>query len=532
MVDRTSLIFRNSLLKTERGRLLPDVSTDAPAISVLFVTEGFLEPSGDLGFQRVVEAVRAQSGLAVTVHFAEFGALRDQPENVQEDRNMDHTGYRYTEFRFDSVIDGELVIDRYDEIWCIGAQPAGPADNNPNAENADNRRVTEHPKTSSAVEISALANWMDAGGGILAMGDHGFIGAAMNWNIPRVGSMRAWLRTDDPNTTVPDRVGIARHDTNRPTAGTNRIATANQSDEVPQAISWANADRRPHPLLSYGDGVVDVFPDHAHEGVVLASVDKTKKCWHDNSKDEFPAMGDLRPGPEVVAYGRVLGEGYDYTDKGPVNAKSFALVSAYDGHAISLGRVVVDSTWHHWMDLNLVNLQEDALAKIYAFYANTTAWLVGRSKQKSLMLAWLTDYVFSAGNMEDVTADGDPADLGRDALVEIGRNVNEGMISSAVESALAQSLSVFKSPELELMSPFTDYARHVFVGCIIQELAAVRDLTLQSDDESMKILSELSQGWGDRALADGVSKATAILRAAAISRRDAFDKLAGAMGGD
>ena len=40
-------------------------------------------------------------------------------------------------------------------------------------------------------------------------------------------------------------------------------------------------------------------------------------------------------------------------NKGPASAKKFGVVGAHNGHAAGVGRVVVDSTWHHWFDVNL-----------------------------------------------------------------------------------------------------------------------------------------------------------------------------------
>lgn len=44
------------------------------------------------------------------------------------------------------------------------------------------------------------------------------------------------------------------------------------------------------------------------------------------------------------------------SDSAEVQPKTFGVIGAYDGHAtdMGLGRVAVDSTWHHFFDLNLI----------------------------------------------------------------------------------------------------------------------------------------------------------------------------------
>lgn len=35
---------------------------------------------------------------------------------------------------------------------------------------------------------------------------------------------------------------------------------------------------------------------------------------------------------------------------------SFGLVSAYDGHPAGVGRITCDSTWHHFINVNLIGV--------------------------------------------------------------------------------------------------------------------------------------------------------------------------------
>ena len=89
---------------------------------------------------------------------------------------------------------------------------------------------------------------------------------------------------------------------------------------------------------------------------------------------EYPPAVDPqrpRPRPTVVAYGRTTS--FVQHEDGSVNAKRFLLIGAYDGDAAGIGRVVVDSTWHHWFSVNLVGLRTGnpaAYRRMQAYYRN------------------------------------------------------------------------------------------------------------------------------------------------------------------
>jgi hypothetical protein len=65
--------------------------------------------------------------------------------------------------------------------------------------------------------------------------------------------------------------------------------------------------------------------------------------------------------PEVVAAGDVIAgtkspalDSADHTGSSdPAEAITFGVIGAWDGHRVGKGRVVVDSTWHHFFNINL-----------------------------------------------------------------------------------------------------------------------------------------------------------------------------------
>jgi hypothetical protein len=78
---------------------------------------------------------------------------------------------------------------------------------------------------------------------------------------------------------------------------------------------------------------------------------------------EYPFVSgtSTRLEPEVIAHARVpagnMGSGVTGF-KQASQAHSFPVISAYDGHRAGVGRIVCDSTWHHFINVNLVGVVE------------------------------------------------------------------------------------------------------------------------------------------------------------------------------
>ena len=257
----------------------------------------------------------------------------------------DRNGFRFTEAGFD--------INQYDQIWFFGARSD----------------INDSERLSSA-ELAIVARWMDERqGGVFAVGDHYDLGASLCGRIPRVSTMRKWSTAQNP----PTNTGPNRHDTLR--RGHDNYYTFNdESDDIPMTTRvrryplWStNVFQRrwaPHPVLCGKDGVIDILPDHPHEGEVIEPSNPTAIFGFGTytNKPEYPEVNGHRELPNIIAWARVQGDhtegrgGAPGTDrnKGPANAKEFGAIGAYDGHQANVGRVVVDSTWHHWMDVNLI----------------------------------------------------------------------------------------------------------------------------------------------------------------------------------
>ncbi len=304
--------------------------------------------------------------------------------------------FRFTQPGFD--------INDYDQVWFFGART-----NENDAERLDDD------------ELEIISRWMDEEqGGVFACGDHADFGASMCSRIPRVKSMRKWT----PGQGVPQASGTNRHDTLM--KGHDAFYTFNdESDDIPMktrlrryphwsfspfSLRWS-----PHPVLCGRNGPIDVLPDHPHEGEVIEPTDPTASfAFNGYSNDEYPQVSGHRELPDIIAWARVQGDHTSVTDlnKGAANAKEFGAVGAYDGHRADIGRVVVDSTWHHWMDVNLIGRPDFPIdpidpvaagdpkkegflhssagqaeyARIKEYFLNVAKWLGAPAKQNCMFM--------------------------------------------------------------------------------------------------------------------------------------------------
>ena len=261
-------------------------------------------------------------------------------------------------------------LDGFDEVWLFGYTPGAPY--------------------LSPQEVQVIEAFMDAGGGVLAMGDHEDLGLGLCGGIKRVRSMRKWW-FDSPAPPAgmlraPDSTDLTRNDTQQPPL------PGSQSDAIAQPIypnyryawpywrPWWRRQKYPHPILCGPRGAITVFPDHAHEGDCILP---------------DPAFAGEFPGGvavEVIARGRnVVGRekgGFVISDP-----RAFGLLGVWDGHAASggtPGRVVVDATWHHWFNVNLTGLRTaggDTYADILAVFRNIAIWLAPKGKQAAMRRA-------------------------------------------------------------------------------------------------------------------------------------------------
>ncbi|MDZ4855738.1 MAG: hypothetical protein SGJ26_12915 [Nitrospirota bacterium] len=402
------------------------VVVDGGSFGSISLTEA---PSG-FGVGRVVRLLR-ESHIGCT-HFEVDTARRDSSTAGSPN---------YSSFRFDRQEAGQPVLNKYHEVWCFGFNPdnnAGPDSN-----------IT-HPGAlpMGDTELTALTTWMnDRRGGLLAMGDHDYLGASMCHRIPRIRSMRRWTNAQG----VPPIGGAGnpdthlRHDTNQPfTAaqlnGTAVISFSNQEDSKPQSIDWVpwisqqvsifQVRQRPHPILCHPvHGPIDVMPDHPHEGW----------CYEDDEIDltaplgvptltgsEYPTVGGNQPRPMIIAHGTTTPNPPFMLAKGPSPKKRFGMISVYDGHPGNVGRVATDSTWHHWFDENIQDIEAAGGAnwdKISRYYLNVAKWLAPPSVSDWCIVFDIITTHFTYLGFQEYSKNASVFDLGQSLHTHLVRHV-------------------------------------------------------------------------------------------------------------
>ena len=370
---------------------------DQLTIRVLVVADGDVNfNTGEFGLTRFLAALgkSASPGEIVKVTTAHRSS---RPTTLADLPN----------FTFDQV-PGGLHIDNYEQVWLFGFQ--GECD----------------PAITDA-ELRVITDFMSKGGGVFATGDHADLGAAMCGNIPRVRKMRRWhVKKLSPNERpAPSRNNSTRIDTLREGIDPG-FKSDDQKDAVPQEIrpkfffNQCRATVQPHDLLATQTFAISILPDHMHEGECVSAKELRDRMDEDQEiKSDFPERDGTneRVWPEIVAIATSAAGTFDPKEKiFPVDPRAFIVISAYDGHEAEvkddtgthpLGRVVVDASFHHFVNVNLngffdCDVPKEEFEMFARYYGNTLHWLLPPDKQRVYFLHLLRALRFSAPLVEDV----------------------------------------------------------------------------------------------------------------------------------
>ncbi len=267
----------------------------------------------------------------------------------------------YTNFTFTS---STLSKSQYDVLFLFGIRSGG---------------------SLPQAELDVIAQFMNQGGGVFATGDHATLGKEMCGDIPRVRGMRRW---DGPSASTANRLS-----TNDP--GTDNVFELNdQSDSIPQKIYPAYygdaVSSQPHALLQHpSKRIIEVLPDHPHESECTVPDAAALE-----NADEWPVddSGNTVE-PKIVALSMSYGGGFTGPSKEPIHTpRAFGAIAAYDGHLAEVGRICTDATWHHFVNINLINTSKgtgikanaDAYDRISTYYGNIANWLMPKRVRRCL----------------------------------------------------------------------------------------------------------------------------------------------------
>ena len=517
-----------------------------PTVKILVVVDGSIG-LGTAGFAlgKVIDLLESNE-FYNWVRFRVTGASREGTTAVNagaDSHNFTYTGFRFNMAGFD--------INSYDQVWLFGINPSI---HNPSG-NDDNFIGNAGNKPLSDAELKILAQWMDEKqGGVFATGDHGLLGASMCHRVPRVRNMRRWTLAQG----VPSQVNFDRKDTNqRIPSHTGSIPFNAQSDEVPQPIevlrkslySWGSRfflQRRyaPHEVLCGVDGVIDVLPDHPHEGEALGKrfgsggaqpVDLSQNFSFDGySAAEYPngVDGHARPEPEVIAIGHPKDFDIPHS-KGAKDTSPFGLLSVYDGEKAGVGRVLLDSTWHHWFNVNLEGFPADSAGykKIRNFFKNVAVWLSRKSLRSKMLTSatWNTAVLYYDPML--FTAQNTVWFLGDQARDVLGRSASRCTIREWIIDIFAVELDKrFRIPKPDpcLSCPPWEAFETAVLGGIFKRLSPLveRHRGVERLERTHLDLGEIGKVI-EAGVKEGAEAFTAALRESAESLRGAPEAFAG-----
>jgi hypothetical protein len=372
-----------------------------------------------------------------------------------------------------------LALDAFEELWIYS--------------------IMSVPQLTPS-ELTAAQAFTDAHqGGVLITGDHADLGMAFG-NLPRAGKMR--------QLPAPPNVGPTWNTTLRSGADTV-FEFDDQSDSVPQPLSlrwyWAGLLwRAPHQVLCSPLGPIDIFPDHQHEGEALAPPATPTSEWPGGVSAEVIASGTIID-PSSDTVGRQVG-----------------VLSAYEGHGQSVGRILADSTWHHHFDINLRGLPGNTARpgfvtpgtadwittakKIEHFYVNAGIWLAPPAKQAEMRAAAWWPILWSDLILESLEVVQSPLLLGRRAYDALGRYAPQcavfawiwDLVPLAIQKEFPRFIDKGDPP------PLFEYVAGVATRQLIERFGPTRE-GFKAEAPPHEEITEALQGAGERALEELVA---------------------------
>lgn len=438
---------------------------------ILIVTDGFLgfNPGIGFGLTRFLEGITTHSGVTTKpILTLAFRGGTHMPGSVTIGPDV----YQIiSNYNFANATSG-VTIARYDQVWMFGFNGGAFTMNNN--------------------ELAALTLFMNQGGGVFATGDHAAVGRQMCGGLPRVRHMREWASI--PMGGEAPSTAVNRIDTVVDPGSNNLYEFDDQGDDVPQRIypnykvtgatntTW---NATVHPLMMLPGAPInrtnnsgftkdlDVLPDHPHESVCYATptgvLNGAYSVQGQNFAEYQPSVADgsVRVGAEIVAYavsgGRSVIPPGGTAWKPPVRPQMFGVISAYDGRLAQPyggqtqrpGRIVCDSTWHHYVNVNLdgtstgrtglFQLQNGVLVpgpqllKIYAYYRNIVRWLQPANRVTCQFLWDITALRFDEHLAEEI--EGFEGLDTWEGMVAIGRTAEQILESKRGSAALAETLA-------------------------------------------------------------------------------------------
>jgi hypothetical protein len=262
---------------------------------------------------------------------------------------------------------------------------------------------------------------------------------------------------------------------------------------------------RGRPNADYPSSRIDILPDHVHEGAINIPRSFDPSVW--------PRRGNFQATPQVVAWGtnkaplRFGGLGGGLRDRFTL-WREVGAVAAYDGDTVGVGRIVAHSTWHHFVNVNLVGFRNPdgtpgkVLRRLGEYFGNLALWLspwATRWRLWSALVAWTARHPL----MREVH--GAPAPVVGDAAVGLLRSaIGEGMLADLAELPFAA-----QQAEVQMARPTIPAGLLVGQSVIDMQRRLVRDACAQEAGIEHLVASASAAAASQ---ADALAEAAATLR--------------------
>ena len=347
----------------------------------------------------------------------------------------------------------DTLLAKYDELWLFGFWQADV--NTP----FDPKFSGGPDNELDPDELNVVEKFM-ASKGLLIAGDHSeyapggqqtdpiesfiCLGAAFGKNVTRAGELRKWK---GPPTNQAGSLFS--------TVVKNPAGFGTELDDVPQTITLLpfEPDGSSHRIFLGTNQTIKILPDHRHEGQLLMPNIELNQKW--------PARPDgSKPTPAFIANG---------CDKGSGECKPVLMV--YDGDEVDVGRIVADSSWHHYMNDNLRGFKDTSPDKpldlFKQLFHNIALYLAPLSKRQ-MMARDIFDFFLRHAEVQEERGNVHE-EVGRVALrkllpISTGCEIEE-LLNIALPSDAPISRKNFAS--LEITGASLLPTRDVAIGAII-----------------------------------------------------------------
>lgn len=246
-------------------------------------------------------------------------------------------------------------------------------------------------------------------------------------------------------------------------------------------------------------------------------------------------MDGQQPRAEVIAWVSTLPDPPYNFAKDEQPARRFPAVGVYNGHTIDHGRVLVDSTWHHWFDKNIADLEaadSEDFRKIKRYFQNVAIWLAPKDEQQTMLNYAAFWTVLANASFEELTLDTPVLTLGGQAIDILGRATSDCLVTDWLLEYIPRPIhDVFRArepfpiPEPCWSCPPEELLSQAVMGGVIRQLLPYRDKLIKESWGRKKVDIALKPDEIEQSVQAGVFQGIEALMKNMDENREAMEQL-------